>query len=167
VYKLASSSYPRFIVVQNYSGKSGSTINILGNGFTGSTAVNFGSVPAASFKVVGADFITAVIPPTAITGVVSVTTPTGQISALGSLKIAPTVTGFSPASGAVGTSVTITGTALTGATKVTFGGVAATQFTVNSVTQITATVPTGAITGKIGVTTPGGSGMSATNFTVN
>jgi hypothetical protein len=50
---------------------------------------------------------------------------------------------------------------------VTFGGIAATQFTVNSVTQITATVPTGAITGKIAVTTVGGMGTSAATFTVN
>jgi len=37
---------------------------------------------------------------------------------------------------------------------------------VNSYTQITATVPTGAKTGKISVTTPGGSATSAATFTV-
>jgi hypothetical protein len=37
---------------------------------------------------------------------------------------------------------------------------------VNSATQITATVPVGAVTGKISVTTPGGTGTSAMNFTV-
>jgi uncharacterized protein (TIGR03437 family) len=63
--------------------------------------------------------------------------------------------------------VTITGTGLTGATKVTFGGVAATVFTVDSSTQITATVPTGAVTGPIVVTTPGGTTVSTTTFTVN
>jgi hypothetical protein len=49
---------------------------------------------------------------------------------------------------------------------VKFGTVAAT-FTVNSDTQVTATVPTGAVTGKISITTPGGTAMSTTNFTVN
>lgn len=167
IYKLASATFPRFIAVQNYSAKSGSTIDILGNSFTGATAVTFGTVAATSFKVVSSTFITAVVPPTALTSLVSVTTPTGKVSTLKNLKIAPTVTGFSPSSGSVGTPVTITGTAFTGATKVTFGGIAATQFTVNSVTQITATVPTGAITGKIAVTTAGGAGTSTTNFTVN
>jgi hypothetical protein len=62
--------------------------------------------------------------------------------------------------------VTITGVSLTQATKVTFGGVAATGFTVNSDTQVTATVPTGAKTGRIVITTPGGTASSATNFTV-
>jgi len=45
--------------------------------------------------------------------------------------------------------------------------VKATSFTVNSYTQITATVPTGAKTGKIGVTTRGGSATSTGTFTVN
>jgi hypothetical protein len=81
--------------------------------------------------------------------------------------VLPGVTSFSPASGPVGTVVTITGTGLSQATAVKFGGVAATTFTVNSDVKITATVPAGAVTGKISVTTPGGAGNSATNFTVN
>jgi len=78
---------------------------------------------------------------------------------------APTITSFSPTSGSVGTSVTITGTSLTGASAVRFNGVSATGFTVSSATQIAATVPAGATTGPIGVTTPGGTATSATNFT--
>ena len=66
----------------------------------------------------------------------------------------------------LGTEVTITGTSFTGATKVTFGGVKATTFSVDSDTQITATVPTGAKTGKIQVTTPGGTATSPGVFTV-
>jgi uncharacterized repeat protein (TIGR03803 family) len=72
------------------------------------------------------------------------------------------LTGTTP----VGTVVTITGVSLTQATKVTFGGVAATTLTVNSDTKVTVTVPTGAVTGKIVITTPGGTGASTTNFTV-
>ena len=78
----------------------------------------------------------------------------------------PTVTSFSPTSGAVGTSVTITGTNLTGAASVKFNGTAATSFTVNSSTQITTTVPSGATTGTISVTTPSGTGTSSTSFTI-
>jgi len=58
-----------------------------------------------------------------------------------------------PTSGKVGTNVTILGDNLTGSTAVTFNGTAAT-FTVVSATEITATVPTGATTGNIEVTTP-------------
>jgi uncharacterized protein (TIGR03437 family) len=61
--------------------------------------------------------------------------------------------------------VTIKGTAFSGATKVTFNGTSAT-FTVNSETQITATVPTGATTGKIKVTVDGVTVTSTQTFTV-
>ena len=66
----------------------------------------------------------------------------------------------------MGTVVTITGSGLVQANKVTFGGVAATSFTVNSGTQVTATVPVGAKTGKIVISTPGGVTTSAATFTV-
>ena len=58
-----------------------------------------------------------------------------------------------PTSGKVGKAVKILGTSLTGATAVTFNGTAAT-FTVVSSSEITTTVPTGATTGKVKVTTP-------------
>ena len=78
----------------------------------------------------------------------------------------PTIGTFAPPSGKVGTVVTITGTGLTQTTGVSFGGVAATTFTVVSDLQIIATVPTGAITGKIAVTTTGGTATSSATFTV-
>jgi IPT/TIG domain len=80
--------------------------------------------------------------------------------------VIPTISGFSPAGGPVGTSVTISGMSLTQTTSVTFGGVKATSFTVNSNIQVTAIVPTGARTGKIGITTKGGTVTSSGKFTV-
>jgi len=74
---------------------------------------------------------------------------------------------FTPTFGPVGTAVTITGTAFTGATAVEFNGVAATSITVVSDTSLTATVPSGATTGPITVTTPGGTPLlTTTRFTV-
>ncbi|MGA7797131.1 MAG: IPT/TIG domain-containing protein, partial [Methanoregula sp.] len=71
----------------------------------------------------------------------------------------PTVTSLSPATGPIagGTSVTITGTSLTGATAVSFGVTTATSFVVVNVTTITATAPA-VIAGTVDVTviTPGG-----------
>ncbi|HEX5642477.1 MAG TPA: IPT/TIG domain-containing protein [Thermoleophilia bacterium] len=78
----------------------------------------------------------------------------------------PVITGFSPASGTVGTSVTLTGTGFTGATSVKFGGTAATSFSVVGDTQITTAVPAGATSGTISVTAPGGTATSAGAFTV-
>ncbi|TAG00439.1 MAG: peptidase S8, partial [Cytophagia bacterium] len=68
-------------------------------------------------------------------------------------SVAPTITSFTPTSGTVSTSVTITGTNFTGATVVSFNNVNATTFNVVSATSITATVPTSATTGKVRVTT--------------
>ncbi len=60
-----------------------------------------------------------------------------------------------PTSGPVGVTVEILGTNLTGATAVTFNGVAA-AFTVDSATEITTTVPANATTGTVQVTLPAG-----------
>jgi uncharacterized repeat protein (TIGR03803 family) len=70
-----------------------------------------------------------------------------------------------PTSGNAGTAVTILGNNLTGSTSVTFNGVQAT-FNVVSSTEITTTVPNGAITGKVQVTTPTGTLSSNVNFQV-
>ncbi|MDE3080795.1 MAG: cadherin-like beta sandwich domain-containing protein, partial [Paracoccaceae bacterium] len=76
---------------------------------------------------------------------------------------APTVTSISPTTGSAsgGTSVVITGTGFSGVTAVSFGATAASAFTVNSATQITATAPAGSGTVDVRVTT--GGGTSATN----
>jgi uncharacterized repeat protein (TIGR03803 family) len=70
-----------------------------------------------------------------------------------------------PTGNCPGRHVTILGTDLTGATSVTFNGVAAT-FTVVSPTEITTTVPTGAITGDVKVVTPKGTLSAKVTFRV-
>jgi hypothetical protein len=67
----------------------------------------------------------------------------------------------------VGALVAIEGAGLAQTTKVTFGGVEATSFTVDSDTNVTADVPAAAKTGKIGITTTGGIANSPTRFTVD
>jgi hypothetical protein len=79
---------------------------------------------------------------------------------------APTIASFVPASGGAGSTVRITGTNFTGASAVAFNGVGAASFSVDSDTQITATVPASATTGRISVTAPGGSAISQADFTV-
>ncbi|MEU4588539.1 IPT/TIG domain-containing protein [Kitasatospora aureofaciens] len=68
----------------------------------------------------------------------------------------PVIDSISPASGATGSVVTLTGSGFSGATAVRFGAVAAPSFTVVSDTQITATAPAGSGTVQVTVTTPGG-----------
>ena len=79
----------------------------------------------------------------------------------------PTLTSFSPVSGSIGTSVTLTGSALTGASAVSFGTVYAPSYSVLSDTQVRAVIPAGAISAPLKVTTPGGTATSSTSFTVS
>jgi hypothetical protein len=79
---------------------------------------------------------------------------------------APAISSFKPVSGRVGTVVTIEGSYLDGATKVSFNGAKATVVEKDSATQIKVTVPAGATTGKIKVVVPGGQAKTATVFTV-
>jgi hypothetical protein len=77
----------------------------------------------------------------------------------------PSILSFTPSSGTVGTTVTVTGTAFTGTTDVAFNGTPA-KFRLDSDTQIRARVPDGATTGPITITTAVGSVDSSGPFTV-
>jgi hypothetical protein len=154
------------------SGPVGTSVTIHGNNFTGPdvTSVTFDGT-SATFTIDNPQRITATVPAGATTGPIAVTNPDGTATSSTNFTVtgaeAPTITSFNPTSGPVGTSVRINGTNFTGATAVSFNNVNAASFTVNGAgTRITVTVPTGATTGPIRVTTPGGSATSSTNFTV-
>jgi subtilisin-like proprotein convertase family protein len=151
------------------TGAPGTTVVLTGTNLTGTTGVAFAGTPAASFTVNSATQITAVVPAGAASGPISVIGPNGNTATATSFQTTPppTITSASPGSGQVGTPVTITGTNLTGATSLTFGGIPATDVQVTSPTTITATVPTGAGSGAIAVVTPGGSASSTTPFKVS
>ncbi|MFI9411372.1 ice-binding family protein, partial [Nocardia gamkensis] len=141
---------------------SGGTVVVLtGTGLTGATAVSFGGTPATLFTVNSDTQITALTPAHAAGTVqVTVTTPGGTSNGVAFTYIAvPTLISVTPSSGppSGGTVVVLTGTGLTGATAVSFGGTPATLFTVNSDTQITVLTPAHAAgTVQVTVTTPGG-----------
>ncbi|AGY59270.1 SBBP repeat-containing protein [Gloeobacter kilaueensis] len=78
----------------------------------------------------------------------------------------PLVTGFSPASGPVGTAITLTGTGFSKTSYVYFTNGKKAPFTIVSDTQLVVTVPTGATTAKIDVYVPFGKAQSPTAFTV-
>jgi len=78
----------------------------------------------------------------------------------------PTITSFSPASGPVGTLVTITGTNLSTPTAFTIGGVSAIVVSDNGTTLVGMVMP-GATTGSVSVTTAGGSVSGSSNFSIS
>ena len=150
------------------SGKVGNIIQIIGQGFTSSTNVTFhGAAPAIpAFVSVSGTYLKVAVPNGALTGPATVTTSSGTLTSNKTFRVTPQITSFNPISGSVGTQVTITGVSLRQTTKVTFGGVAATTVTVNSDKQVRATVPSGAKTGHIAITTAGGTITSSGTFTV-
>jgi len=125
----------------------GTTVTVLGTGFTPSSTVSFGGTAAQSVTYLSPEALTVVSPPG--TGLVDVVAGTaGGHSATSTADqfyygSSQTVTGLSPAAGPTtgGTMVTITGTGLTGATAVGFGGEAASSFTVVSGSEIQAVAP--------------------------
>jgi hypothetical protein len=112
-------------------------------------------------------YLTAMVPSGATTGSVTVATPTGTLTSNHEFRVHPVILIVTPASALAGTPVVITGTSFTQTTKVTFGGGnAAATFTVDSDSQVTATVPAGASTGYIVLTTAGGKSRSPDRFTI-
>ena len=166
LYSWTSPTLVPFAGLVSTSGKVGAKICILGQNFSSSAIVTFGSVVATTVARIGTMLLQATVPSGATTGSVTVTTTSGTLTSNKKFRVTPSITSFTPSSGPVGAVVTITGVSLTQTSRVAFGGVAATSFTVNSDTQVTATVPAGAKTGKITITTPGGTAASVTNFTV-
>ncbi len=141
----------------------GATVSIVGSGFTGASAVSFGSTPAASFEVDSDASITAVSPPGTGTVDVTVSAPDGLSPATPAdrLSYEPIVLGVSPNAGLSegGATVTITGVDLAGVTSIRFGATPAASFEVHSDSSITAVAPTG--TGVVDVTVSNSEGTGA------
>jgi uncharacterized repeat protein (TIGR03803 family) len=166
IYSMNVGLQPFVAPVVSHSAKVGASVELLGPGFNTATGVLFGA-GAGGLTIVNDTFATAKLKTGATTGLITVKEPGGNLTTLQTFKVTPVIKTFTPTSGTVGTSVVITGTSFLNASTVKFGGVTAAVFTVNSDTQVTATVPSGAVTGKISITTPGGTATSSSVFTVN
>jgi len=134
------------------SGGPGTIVTINGSHFTGATNVTFGGTNAATFTVVSDNQISAAVG-NGTTGVVTVTVGPGS-GLLGTFTYIPpaiNISSFSPTTGTQGTPIAIRGHGFLNATGVSFGGVAATTFTIYGDTSILAVVSSGA-TGNVTVT---------------
>ena len=156
---------PQFKSFSPTDGIVGSTVTLTGVSLKQTSAVTIGG-KAATFKVVSDTEVTATVPADAKTGESIGITTAGGAASKGPFAVEPHITSFTPTDGPIGTEVTITGTTLTGTSKVTFDGVDASSFEVISDSEVKVIVPAGAKTGKIEITTPGGTATSSTNFTI-
>jgi YD repeat-containing protein len=131
----------------------------------GSSTVSFNGTTATPSSWNNTSIIVPA-PPNALTGPVVVTVG-GQASNGITFTVTPKINNLSPTSGAIGTSVTISGTsfgASQGSSTVSFNGTTATQSSWNN-TSIVAAVPAGATTGPV-IVTVGGSPSDSLTFTV-
>jgi hypothetical protein len=141
------------------SGPVGTSVSITGSNLTSATGLtlNGTAVPLANITTNTATSLIFTVPTGATTGVLRVTTAAGTSAASSTvLTITPGITSFTPTSGGAGTSVTITGTNLSGATAVRFNGVVQTVMGTNTAISLTVNVPAGATTGTLTVTTAAG-----------
>lgn len=165
-FTVTAPATPTLTAINPTSGPVGTVVTLTGS-FTGVTLVRLGTTTVTSFTVNSATQITATVPAGAATGRFYVLATGGLCqSPMFTVIQPPTITSLTPDNGTIGSTVVVRGTNLTGATVVRFGGVSAPSFVVNSATQLTATVPAGAITGAVSVTTVAGTASSAGNFTV-
>lgn len=152
------------------NGPRGTSITITGLNFTIATGVLFNGVPAPGAAVTADSQLRVDVPPGALTGPISITSPSGAGTSSATFYAPPRLTSFSVPSGVAGTVLTVAGTNFTAATSLTFASTNAARiaapFTLNSASQLTVTVPTNAVTGPLVLTTPGGVIYSASAFAV-
>ena len=164
------------------SGAEGSSVFISGNNFSSDPAAGQvlffdGSANTLPGTIVSADFgqLQVIVPQGAKSGPIAVKNdPNGQpVTSSDTFTVTvpqpPSINYFSPGSGAVGSQVTISGFNFNpnaGATTVTFTNNVTASISSISEFQIVVTVPNGAATGPISVTTAGGTAVSFSNFTV-
>ncbi|QKJ28573.1 IPT/TIG domain-containing protein [Mucilaginibacter mali] len=152
-------------IVPSYASP-GQTITINGYNLGGITSVKIGGEPALSFSVVSPTSITAVIGPghnNSISFNDSGNNADGSYTFTLTPPSAPTITSFTPTSATPGSTVTITGTNLSGTTGVSFGGVASMGYKIINATTVTAIVPI-TTSGLVSVTNGGGT-VTAGGFT--
>lgn len=150
------------------NGGVGTPFQLLGAGLTNLTWVRLGGLDA-SHTVVNSTQVRVLVPVGAFSGTVRVRTLDGQeTETTGNFFVdgaRPTLNAFAPADGLPGTRVVLTGAGFRTASRVQFNGTDAT-FTVRSPAEIETSVPFGATTGTIAVTTLDGIAVSAGEFTV-
>jgi hypothetical protein len=145
----------------------GTSVTIVGSGFTGATAVSFGGVPA-QYVVGNSGTITAVSPPGSGIVDVTVTTTAGTSQVNGgdefTYEAPPTVDAVSPGSGssAGGDLVLVTGSGFADATEVDFGGVSVSFWAQDDGTIYAVSPAASAGTVDVTVVGPGGSSTTST-----
>ena len=164
-----TNNLPAIPVASPASGVVGDTVTVTATNAGAATAVKLGTLSVA-FTVTAINKLTFVVPSGATDGKITVVTGNGttyggtSISAL-SFFLKPSISSLSPAAVAVNGIVTITGVNLATTTAVKMGAKTLVIKT-KGATSVTALVPAGTVSGKVSVTTSGGTVVSADTLTI-
>ncbi|MDX1998161.1 MAG: IPT/TIG domain-containing protein, partial [Thermoanaerobaculia bacterium] len=169
----APAQAPRIDSFSPTSGIAGTSVILTGVNLNGTFDVSFGTqafgFDSIGFTPMSATRVDVLIPAGKPSGFFRLTTPAGTTTSAMAFQVTtpnlPEIGGFDPLSGPPGRRVEIVGTNLGTATGVSFNGTPA-NFEPPQANRIFATVPAGATTGQIRVTTPTGTATSFASFAV-
>ena len=165
-----SSNYfapPKIAGFSPASGKAGTLVTLTGANFLGASSVQFNGL-AVSVSPANNTNLQVAVPVGASSGPISIVAPANPFTTTSNFLILPTITGFSPSAGGVGSAVIVQGANFTdgaAAPTVRFNGITASVQTTNTTaSQLIANVPAGASTGLITVSNANGVATSSTPF---
>jgi len=165
-----SSTQISLIYFTPQQGPIGTTVTISGSGFSSTPSSNTVTFNGHSATVTSASVnqLIVSVPSGASTGQIQVTSPAGTATSAGNFTVtadngAPTITSISPTIATHGTSITVTGTNFSTNTSYDAVSFNLTPQPVTSATStsINATVPVPTSSGRITVSTPGGTATSS------
>ncbi|MGY8672513.1 MAG: IPT/TIG domain-containing protein, partial [Verrucomicrobiia bacterium] len=146
-------------------GPAGASVIINGADFLGATVVQFGTAQA-DFEIRSYNQIRATVPAAGQTGPISVV-HSFTASSAAHFTVAPRITGFDKPLAPVGDLLRIDGANFIAAqTTVKFGNVTASSVSVTAANQLFVTVPTGAVTSPVSVSTFAGTTITTTNYII-
>ena len=159
---------PKVTSVSPTTVKAGSVVTVKGTYLYCASAVTLGGA-AVDFALGTPTQLTFTVNAQSNTGTVNVVTPAGlaaNATKVTVVKLA-NVSSFSPSHGLAGSTVTLTGSGFTGASKVLFNGLAATSFRVVNDTTITAVSAVASSTGPISVVNLAGTASTSSGYVVD
>jgi hypothetical protein len=150
------------------TGPVGTSVKVSGTNLKGATAVTLNGVAVSGFTVdTGGNSFLFNVPAGVTSGPIGVTTPGGSATSSTSFTVI-TIISFAPNPVNSGTTVTVAGSGLSGATGLTLNGAAVAGFVVGSGgNTLTFVVPATAASGRISVATPGGTATSSSDLLVD
>ncbi len=158
--------FPSISKIAPISGLVGSSVDIYGTTFSSPLTVRFSGSIVAQASIVSNTHVRAIVPADASSGRITVSTNGKLVASRQSFAVTPKISSIFPSSGHIGTTVTINGSGFAQTTSIKFGAITG-YIGSRSSTRVTVTVPSGAKTGSIYLTTTGGTATSPSSFIVS